>query len=346
MMWETLSDRYSGLIEDRLQRTLRSLKDQAEDYHEFIHLSYSRLEEFILRRGKRLASLSTLMAYKGYTNEVDERILKVCAGIELYRHSILIHDDLVDEDEMRRGGKSFHALFQDNERLGRGTAVFMGNAVYALSLKEILNSGFGAEILKNVVELLAEGYREVNESQVLDLLFEFKEPDINEWYTMASKRAASLFRTTILTGATLGGAPGDDLNALREAASNVGYAFDIQDDIIDTFAEEQQYGRPPGGDIAKGKKPLHLIYAITLAGENEKTAIKKLLGMRKSSAAELKEVRELIRRTNGLEAAKHRSAEHAEAAKRLIRGTKMNDESKEFFYGLTDYIVHSLDWYK
>lgn len=345
MTWETISNQYSSLIEDKLRCNLRSLRNSAECYHPFIRQLYGHLEEFILRKGKRLASLSTLMAYKGYTDEVDERILNVCAGIELYRHSILIHDDLVDEDETRRGGKSFHMLFQER-RLGEGTALFIGDAVYAISLEAILNSGFGGETLKNAIELLAEGYREINESQVLDLLFEFKEPDVDEWYTMASKRAASLFKTTILTGTTLAEGSKDDLSTLKEAAANIGYAFDIQDDIIDTFAEEQQYGRPPGGDITKGKKPLHLIYSLKLAAPSDKIAIKKLLSMKKLSQDDLMAARDLIRRTNGLETAKNRSMEHAKTAKKLISKTKMNDESKEFFNGFIDYVVQSLDWYR
>jgi geranylgeranyl diphosphate synthase type II len=86
----------------------------------------------------------------------------------------------------------------------------------------------------------------VNESQVLDLLFEYKTPDVNEWYVMASKRAASLFKASLLVGAVLADASEKDLRLLGEAAEHIGYCFDIQDDIIDTFASEEQYGRRPG----------------------------------------------------------------------------------------------------
>ncbi|MDI6820027.1 MAG: polyprenyl synthetase family protein [Candidatus Hodarchaeaceae archaeon] len=341
-------DRYTALIDRKLEGHFRSLKEVASKYHHFMLETYENLEEYVLRRGKRLASCSTLLAYKGYAGDVDEKILNVGVGIELYRHSILVHDDLVDEDEARRGGKSFHELSSGvrGPKFGGGVAIFLGDAAYALSLEAILNSGFSGEALLRVVRLLAGGYREVNESQVLDLLFEHKEPDVEEWYAMASKRAASLFKATILTGAILGGAPEEDLRTLGEAAVNIGYAFDIQDDIIDTFATEQQYGRPPGGDVARGKKPLHVVYALKLAGPDELEVFKGIIGKGRLTSEDLETVREILRRTGALRAAKAKSVEHAEEAKELIGRTRMDGGSKEFFSAFTDYIARSLDWYK
>ncbi len=341
-------DHYTTVISGKLEKHFKSLKDAAKRYHPFMLKTYENLEEYVLRKGKRLASCSTLIVYKGYTGEVDEKIFNVCVGIELYRHCILIHDDLVDEDEVRRGGKSFHKLFPDvhGPRFGGGIAIFTGDAMYALSLEAILKSGFGGEALDKVIQLLVKDYRDVNESQGLDLLFEHKEPDVEEWYTMASKRASSLFKTTLLTGAILGDAPEEDMRVLEEAAANIGYAFDIQDDIIDTFATEQQYGRPPGGDMARGKKPLHLIYALRAAGPDELKVIKNILSKGEITSENLETMRAMIRKTGALGAAKERSIEHARKAIELIDRTKMSEKSKEFFTAFIDYIVQSLEWYK
>lgn len=348
MTWDATLDHYTAVISGKLEEHFKSLKDAAKRYHLFMLKMYENLEEYVLRKGKRLASCSTLMVYKGYTGKVDEKILNVCVCIELYRHGILIHDDLVDEDEARRGGKSFHKLFSDvhGPRFGEGIAIFMGDAMYALSLESILKSGFGGEVLNKVIQLLVKDYRDVNESQGLDLLFEHKEPGVEEWYTMASKRASSLFKTTLLTGAILGGAPEEDMRVLEEAAANIGYAFDIQDDIIDTFATEQQYGRAPGRDIARGKKPLHLIYALRATGPDELKVIKNMLGKGEITSENLETMRAMIRKTGALGTAKERSMEHARKAKELIDRTKMSGESKEFFTAFIDYIVQSLEWYK
>ena len=346
--WEEIVDHYGALIDGKLKELFAETKNAVKAYHPFIEEVYSNIEDFVLRKGKRLAACSTLLTYKGYAGDVDNRILKVGVGIELYRHCILVHDDLVDEDVFRRGGKTFHKLFVENYdgRLGCGVAVFVGDLMYGMALQSMLNSGFSKEKLSRVTLLLLDGYRSVNESQILDLLFEYKEPDVDEWYVMASKRAASLFKTTILVGAILGNASERDLQVLEEAGTRMGYSFDIQDDIIDTFASLEQYGRPPCGDIVLGKKPLHVIYALKLASREEIDKLKSLTSKKRMSPRDLESIREIVRESGALEAAKEKSREHAEKAKALIAQTSLSDEAKRFFSSLITYIQESLDWYK
>jgi geranylgeranyl pyrophosphate synthase len=339
------------LIVERLNKFFDEATKEAEDYHPFIAKVYSDLEEFVLRKGKRLASCSTLLIYKGYTGKADDKILDVCVGIELYRHAILVHDDLVDMDNLRRGGSTLHKKFMNNyepytPHFGEGTAIFAGNIAYSLALDSILNSGFPAEKVGRVLHLLSEGYREVNESQILDLLFEFKDVDVNEWRVMAGKRAASLFKVTMLAGAVLGDAPEKDHRMLGEAAENMGYSFDIQDDIIDSFAPADQYGRPTCLDIAKGKKPLHVIYALNSAERAKSEALRCLLGKKNLNRGEIELVRNVLRESGGLEAAKQTSKKHAEQAKMLLTKTRLSDEVKEFFKSFIGYIEESLDWYR
>jgi geranylgeranyl pyrophosphate synthase len=348
MGWEKTLDRYGALIEERVKRYFAEAVKEARNYHPFIAEVYSDLEEFVLRRGKRLASCSTLLAYKGYTGKVDDNILNVCTGIEIYRHSILVHDDLVDMDNLRRGDKTLQKTFMEkhDNRFGEGTAIFIGNIAYALAFRAIINSGFPEKKVARSLLVLSRGYQEVNESQILDLLFEYKDVDINEWRIMASKRAASLFKATIIVGAILGGAPESDVRLLEDAAGNMGYSFDIQDDIIDTFANEEQYGRPPCGDIALGKKPLHVVYALNSEDRKKAVNLRDLLGKKSLNPRDVDLTRTAIKESGGLEAAKEVSKEHAEKARVLIAQTSLHDEVKEFFNSLTAYIEESLNWYK
>ncbi len=348
MNWEEQLDRYGKLVDKRLEEFLSRLVEEGRNHHPFMGELYSKIREYVLRKGKRLASCSTLLTYKGYVGELDDRILSVCIGVELFRHSILIHDDLVDQDELRRGGKAFHKLFSEasDERFGEGTAIFVGNAMYALALQVFRGSEFPEEKIGEITRLFEDGYRAVNESQVLDLLFEYGKPDVEEWRTMASKRAVALFRTTILAGAILGEAPERDLRPLEEAATHIGYAFDIQDDIIDTFASEEQYGRPPGGDLMHGKKPLHVVYALKLTGGEDLKTLKALGSRKNLTREELEAARRIIRESGALDAAKDESRKHAEAAKELVAKTSLGDETKNFFSSFISYIERSLDWYK
>jgi geranylgeranyl pyrophosphate synthase len=351
LSWEQTLDSYGAVIEECLKKFLDKAAKEAEDYHPFIGNVYADLEEFVLRKGKRLASCSTLLTYKGYAGKVDEKILDVCVGIELYRHAILIHDDLVDMDNVRRGGSTLHQKFMKSyepytPHFGEGTAIFAGNIAYSLALKSIIDSAFPEEKISKVTCLLSEGYREVNESQILDLLFESKDVGVDEWAVMAGKRAASLFKVTMLVGAVLGDAPEDDYRMLGEAAENMGYSFDIQDDIIDSFAQKDKYGRPPCLDISKGKKPLHVIYALNSADRAKAEALRCLLGKTNLNRGDIELVRTLLRESGGLDAAKKTSRKHAEKAKALLTQTSLNNEVKEFFSSFISYIDESLDWYK
>lgn len=338
---DKLLDEYTARIEEQLVPYLKELSKEGKEYHPFIGEVYDSLAEFVLRKGKRLASSSTLMIYRGYTGALDERIMKVGVGVELYRHAILVHDDLVDRDENRRGGKTIHEIFKKDERYGDGIALFAGNVLFSLATKLVLYSGFDAEKIKEVLEIFADDYINVNESQILDLDFEYREVDEEEWYKMASKRAATLFHSTILTGAVLGGASERDISLLEDASANIGYSFDIQDDIIGAFASEEEYGRP-AGDFTYWKKPLHMVYTLMAAKDGEIKEIEKAIGNRE----EVERIREIIRTSGALDKAKEKSKEHAERAVELISQTGLDDATKDFFSSFIGYVAGSLDWYR
>ena len=344
--WEKTLDRYGLMIEKRVADFFEKETKDRKEYHDFIGGMYVDLHEYTSRRGKRLASCSTLLAYKGFNKEVDDRILSVCAGMELHRHSILVHDDLVDDDEVRRGGSAIHKKYsqEHDSKFGDSSAVFAGNILYTLALKAFSGSGFEPDKIVQVLNLLNDAFQAVNESQVLDLLFEYKKPDVNEWYVMASERAASLFKASLLMGAVLADASDRDLQLLREAGEHIGYCFDIQDDVIDTFASEEQYGRKPGGDISKHKKPLHIVYTYMMADPAQLEMIESAAHV--GPLEDLDRIRKVISDCGALEAAKKRSREHADSAKKLISETNMSPEVKDFFTSFIDYVKESLNWYK
>lgn len=345
MSLEQTIGNHSVLIEEMLRKHFSGQVREVGRYHQFIGKVYSDIEDYVLRKGQRLASWSTLNTYQGYTGTIDKKVLDVCMGIELYRHSILIHDDIVDRDNLRRGGRTIHNIHREayGKRFGDGVATFAGNILYAMSLKSIFSTGFPRDAVHRVVQLLFDGQREVNESQVLDLLFEHTAPDVDEWYVMASRRAASLFRTTILAGAHLAGVPEEEIRILGKAASHIGYAFDIQDDLIDLLAPMEEYGRRPGGDIRSGKKPLHAIYL--LGSSLKRGRLRNLSVEARLSNVKLEMTRKLFREEGALRAAERRSLYHVRAAQRYIGQTGLSDRAKKLFRSFTRYVSQSLAWY-
>jgi geranylgeranyl pyrophosphate synthase len=347
MSWEKTIHNYQVLIEERLNDYFFKVIRDAKSYHPFIAEVYSDLREYILRRGKRLASYSTLLTYEGYAGMVDDNILNVCGGIEIYRHCFLVHDDIVDMDVFRRGGNTLHKKFEKNydDQFGEGVALFVGDIAYALALQVIIDSGFPDEKVIESILLLSNGYREINESQILDLLFKYKDVDVNEWYIMLSKRAATLFKVTMLIGARLADALEDDIKILEEVAMNIGYSFDIQDDIIDTFAQEQQYGKPLGRDITLGRKPLHILYALNSSNRDGSKTLRSFMGKQDISHEEMNKIRTLIRQNKGLDVAKETSKKYATRARELVAQTNLRRDVKDLLDSLISFIAGSLNWY-
>jgi geranylgeranyl diphosphate synthase type I len=343
--WETTLDEYGLLVENKLSSFLGSEIKNGVKYHSLIGEVHKDLHGYMFRGGKRLASCSVILTYKGFTNRIDDRILDFSVGLELYRHAILVHDDLVDNDEMRRGLQTIHKIYSEDYdlRFGSGLAVFAGNMLFALAQKAFCASGFEPEKIVRTLKMVGDGYQAVNESQILDLLFEYKIPEVSEWYVMASKRAASLFKVALSAGAILANASEKDVELLNEVGSHIGYSFDIQDDIIDLFASEEQYGRKPGGDLSKQKKPLHIVYMYKMANREQLDAFET--AVKGTTLEHLTVARRVVSDCGALEAAKKRSKEHAENAKKLLSQTAMNSDTKDFFTSFIDYVESSLDWY-
>jgi len=345
MGFEEVIDRYGRMVDADLAKLLSPSVAEARAYHPTVGRVYDSLTEFTLRKGRRLASCSTLVAYEGYAGKMNDAIVRAGSAVELYRHAILVHDDLVDADPVRRGGPTFHQLMgaTHDERFGSGSAIFAGDIVFSLALEALLSAGFDSEKLVRTAGILAREYRNVNESQILDLEFEYGEPDEGEWTVMASKRATTLFRATLGIGAILAGAPEERLRTLTEAGEHIGYAFDIQDDLIDTYATQDQYGRLPGSDVLRGKKPLHIVLAMRRDSEFARALREMRAGRR---AMDIEVIRKVVSSSGALDEAKRISRNHAEEASRLIVEAGMTRESSQFFMSFIDYVKDSLEWYK
>ncbi len=317
MDFNELLDAYQEQIDSAINGYFEARLKDARAYHPLIGEVYSQLRAYVMRKGKRLMSVSTLLTYEGYTGKVDEKALRACVAVELYRHGILVHDDMADEDETRRGEPALHKLF------GKNTALFAGNMLNALAL-ELLS-----DLEPRAARSLLQDYQFVNESQILDCDFEKRVPSVEEWGVMASRRAASVFRATMLTGGLVAGAPEDELEKLKNAAFHIGTAFDIQDDIIGLYEQTNN-------DVDRSKKPLHICYAYQLDEGFGKVY----------EEGDVEEIRKKVRQCGALQAAKDYSKKHAEEAAKRIEYTKMSEKSKGFYLSFIDYITESLDWYE
>lgn len=207
--------------------------------------------------GKRLRPVLMLMAYNLYREQVTD-IWGPVTGIEVYHNYTLLHDDLMDRADRRRGKQTVHKVWNDN------TAILSGDAMLVLAYQFM--SQVPQAHLKAVMDLFSLTALEICEGQQLDMDFEQRMDVCEEEYLeMIRLKTSVLLAASLKIGALLGGATTDDADALYNFGVNMGMAFQLKDDLLDVYGDVSVFGKNIGGDILCNKKTYLLIKALEKA---------------------------------------------------------------------------------
>lgn len=207
--------------------------------------------------GKRIRPVLMLLAYNLYQEDVA-RIYGPATGIEMYHNYTLLHDDLMDRAEMRRGKMTVHKVWGDN------IAILSGDAMLVLAYQ--LMADCPTEHLKEIMELFSLTALEICEGQQYDMEFEHRDGVTEEEYIeMIRLKTAVLLAASLKIGALLGGASYEDANRLYDFGMQIGVAFQLQDDLLDVYGDPVVFGKNIGGDILCNKKTYMLIQALRQA---------------------------------------------------------------------------------
>lgn len=224
--------------------------------------------------GKRIRPVLTLMACNLYTDEL-EKALPPALGIEIFHNFTLLHDDIMDRAELRRGKPTVHLKWNDN------TAILSGDVMQIAAYQQVTEAP--AAVLKPVLDLFSRTAVEICEGQQYDMEFENREAvSAEEYIEMIRLKTAVLLGCALKTGAIIGGADEDDLQHLYSFGENIGLAFQLMDDILDVYGDEKTFGKKIGGDILCNKKTYLLIHALNKATGDTARRLDELL---KGSAA-------------------------------------------------------------
>ncbi len=219
--------------------------------------------EYILEiGGKRVRPVLVLSACEMFGGVLMDAF-KPAMAIEVFHNFTLMHDDIMDEAPLRRGKKTVHTLYDIN------TAILSGDVmlIYAYQLLEDLEG----ELFKKIFRIFNKTAVKVCEGQRLDLNFETMENvSIDEYIRMIEYKTAVLLGCSLEVGAYLGGADDSDAKNMYEFGRNLGIAFQIQDDILDVFGDENNFGKKIGGDIIQNKKTFLLLKSFELSGPEER----------------------------------------------------------------------------
>lgn len=201
--------------------------------------------------GKRLRPIITILAGKAVGYD-DEKLYSLAAMVEFIHTSTLLHDDVVDESELRRGRKTANNLF------GNAAAVLVGDFLYTRAFQLMVGSGS-----MKILEVMADATNIIAEGEVMQLM-NIGNTDITEaeYIQVIQYKTAKLFEAAAQVGAILGGATAEQEQALKDYGMYVGTAFQIIDDVLDYSGHTDEIGKNVGDDLAEGKPTLPLIYLM------------------------------------------------------------------------------------
>lgn len=228
---------------------------------------YAPVEYVLSLGGKRIRPMLMLMAYNIYKEDV-EKILSPAAGIETYHNYTLLHDDLMDKADMRRGKPTVHKKWDDN------AAILSGDTMLVLAYK--LMAQCDGEALRDVLDLFTETALEIGEGQQFDMEFETRMNVTEEEYIeMIRLKTSVLLAASLKIGALLAGAPVADACRLYDFGVQLGLAFQLQDDYLDVYGDPAVFGKKIGGDILCNKKTYMLINALQRADEAQRAELER-----------------------------------------------------------------------
>jgi octaprenyl-diphosphate synthase len=313
-----------GLYEGDLKRVERYLEDQQQSY---IQLIPEIANHIIQSGGKRLRPLLLLIAsdlcgYKG------ERRYSLAAVMEFIHTASLLHDDVIDRADMRRGKDAANRVW------GNSASVLVGDYLYSKAFKTLADDEDPAvqKLLSTTTMTMVEG--EISQL-VRSCSIEITE---KEYLSVIERKTAVLISASCAIGAILAGAPESDIEALARFGMRLGMAFQLTDDALDYVASEKEFGKTIGKDLAEGKVTLPLIGAYKKSSPEEKELIKKTVEGAEIIDDDIAGVVAVINKYEGINYTLNMADRYIEEGKAFI-GPFKDSTPKEAFLAIADYVV-------
>lgn len=226
---------------------------------------YDPIKYVLSMGGKRIRPVLMLLSYNMYKDD-PETILSSACAIETYHNYTLLHDDLMDNADMRRGKITVHKKWNPN------TAILSGDSMLVLSYQRMAQCDVTK--LKDVLDLFTETALEIGDGQQYDMDFETRN-DVteDEYIEMIRLKTSVLLACALKIGAILADAPADDAENLYRYGEQVGIAFQLQDDFLDVYGDPNVFGKKIGGDILCNKKTYMLINALLMANDSQRAEL-------------------------------------------------------------------------
>ena len=317
------------------QSGLKKIVDRA-----LINLSYNTESERLIdpvkyvlsMGGKRLRPVLALMACNLFSDKIDEALIPV-TGLEIFHNFTLVHDDIMDKALIRRGFATVHDKWNLNQ------AILSGDVMTFITNECFLQTP--SHLLQKVFRVFNKAAIEVCIGQQLDMDFEKATIVSHEEYLrMIELKTAVLIASSVKIGAMFGGADDKDAETLYEFGRNLGLAFQIQDDILDTYGDMKVFGKISGGDIIAGKKTFLYVKATEIASSEQRKKLQEIYSSEISDpVAKIKRVTEIFDQLNIRVISESLASDYLKTASGFLEKTGVPQERKEELILMTESLA-------
>jgi len=280
--------------------------------------------------GKRIRPLLVLLSAKAVGGKFSAAY-NAAAAVEMLHNFTLVHDDIMDNADKRRGRLTLHKKYDNS------TAILVGDSLLSIAYEYLLKDCNGNS--KQVISAFTKGLIEVCEGQSLDTDFEDrKNVSLAEYLLMIKKKTAAMAEMCCKIGALLGGGTKEQVKALGNFGLNIGIAFQIQDDLLDISADEKKFGKTIGGDLVEGKKTFLFLEALEKStGEDRKKLLKVIerKGIRRNQINSYKMIYDNL---GVLDDARNEIKSYTKKAMKSIN--VLSEKNKQIFKWLADSLIH------
>ncbi|MGM0531693.1 MAG: polyprenyl synthetase family protein [Bacteroidota bacterium] len=272
--------------------------------------------------GKRLRPALLLMAANLYTSDI-ESFLMPAIGVEIFHNFTLVHDDIMDKASVRRNKPTVHAKWDTN------TAILSGDAMFIRAYDFIFD--YAGRAAQKVYRVFNQSALRVCEGQQYDMNFETTH-DVSEqqYLRMIELKTAELIACSLKMGALIGGTNDGEADTLFEFGKNLGMAFQLQDDYLDSFGDEQAFGKNIGGDILSDKKTYLLIKAYEKSDKADRDRLDQLIGNKQiDPQSKVRQVKEIYLRQGIKQLTADKAEEYFKFALITLNQISKSDEVKK-----------------
>ena len=320
-------------------RTSDELLKMVNDYIEDATITrqptslYDPIKYVLSIGGKRIRPVLLLLTYKMYRDDI-ERVMPTSVGLETYHNYTLLHDDLMDKADMRRGMPTVHRKWDDN------TAILSGDSMLVVAFQRVAQCP--AENLQDILSLFTMTALEIGEGQQYDMDFENRmDVTEDEYIEMIRLKTSVLLACAVKMGAIMAGASDEDAKNLYAFGEKLGLAFQLQDDLLDVYGDPKVFGKAIGGDITSNKKTYMLINAILRANNEQREELIKWITTDNFDKEEkIKAVTKLYNKIGIRQLCEKKINDYFAEALTYLEKVNVPEEKKTALQRFTDQMMH------